>query len=218
MVRMSRRQAKCKAEQDEKIDEQEGDDSCRDNEDDVFVVGDVLLELRETTLHAISIYGFTRSLATEVQVCSCQTCATAIRNQIAVLVRVNTCHVHPVLKVVDSTAGELALYIIPSGVDVDDLLVLGVWIVFAHRVEERVLQDVQVLVGGDGCADNSSQEDDQEQSEVEEDQEPIFFPSSTTSEEGEKDDERAEDDEDDGGRGVEVDRDDLTHHRGSLLD
>ncbi len=45
-----------------------------------------------------------------------------------------------------------------------------------------------------------------------------YFPSSTTSEEGEKDDERAEDDEDDGGRGVEVDRDDLTHHRGSLLD
>ncbi len=72
-------------------------------------------------------------------------------------------------------ATHLALYIIPSGVDVDDLLVLGVWIVFAHRVEERVLQDVQVLVGGDGCADNSSQEDDQEQSEVEEDQEPIFL-------------------------------------------
>ncbi len=37
------------------------------------------------------------------------TCATAVRNQIAVLVRVNTSHVHPVLKVVDSTAGELQL-------------------------------------------------------------------------------------------------------------
>ena len=72
-------------------------------------------------------------------------------------------------------ATHLTLDIIPSVVDVDDLLVLGVWIVLAHRVEKRVLQDVQILVGRDGSADNSAQEDDQEQSEVEEDQESVFL-------------------------------------------
>ena len=54
-------------------------------------------------------------------------------------------------------------------------MVLGVWIVLAHRVEKRVLQDVQILVGRDGSADSSAQEDDQEQSEVEEDQESVFL-------------------------------------------
>ena len=52
---------------------QEGDDGCGDDDDDVLVVRDVLLELRETSLHAISVEGIARSLETVVQVCSCQT-------------------------------------------------------------------------------------------------------------------------------------------------
>jgi hypothetical protein len=54
-------------------------------------------------------------------------------------------------------------------------LVLGVRIILAHGVEKGVLQDVQVLIGGDGGTDNSAQEDDEKQSEVEEDQESVFL-------------------------------------------
>ena len=39
----------------------------------------------------------------------------------------------------------LALNLVPNCIEVNDLLIFGLWIVLAHRVQERSLDHVQVL-------------------------------------------------------------------------
>jgi hypothetical protein len=69
----------------------------------------------------------------------------------------------------------LALDIVPSSVDVTNVLIGGVRIVLAHGVEQRRLDHIQVLEVGDGRAGDRADEDGQEQSEVQVDDESIFL-------------------------------------------